>query len=129
MRHPPLTRLRFFPATPDQVGAARRFLAGLLDGAAETSDAVAALSELAANSVVHSRSARPGSKFSVKVVVVPGWLTVSVTDEGGRWRQAPPGETHGRGLFMVQMLAPYVRIGDVETDSPARTVTFGMPLT
>jgi serine/threonine-protein kinase RsbW len=117
---------RLFDATPDQVGAARRFLADCLGGAPEAGDAIACLSELAANAVLHSRSARPGGTFGVMVRRAPGWLRVEVTDEGGWWKPAAPGETHGRGLLMVARLAGYVVIGDAEIDSPARTVAFGL---
>ena len=125
-RRPEIWWYRLFQASPERVGAARRFLAECLDGAPETSDAIVCLSELASNAVLHSRSARPGGQFRVRVRRAPGWLRVEVTDEGGPWKQDMPCDTHGRGLLVVQMLAGYVDVGDVEIDSPARTVAFEM---
>jgi serine/threonine-protein kinase RsbW len=125
-RRPEVWWYRIFEATPEQVGVARRFLADCLGGAPETSDAITCLSEIASNAVLHSRSARPGGQFGVRVRRAPGWLWVEVTDEGGPWRREIPGDTHGRGLQVVQMLAGDLLIGDIEIDSPARTVAFEM---
>lgn len=117
---------RDFPAVPESVGRARRFLAECLDGAPITSDALLCLSELAANAVLHSRSAHPGGQFTVRVRRAPGWLRVEVTDEGGPWKRRAPGETHGRGLLVVELLADLVHFGDMEIDSPSRTIMFEM---
>lgn len=125
-RRPEIWWYRLFEATPEQVGVARRFLAKCLDGAPETSDAIVCLSELASNAVLHSRSARPGGQFGVRVRRAPGWMRVEVTDEGGPWRQARPGDTHGRGLLVVRGLASDVDLGDVEIDRRARTIAFEM---
>lgn len=125
-RRPEVWWYRLFEATPEQVGVARRFLADCLDGAPETSDAITCLSEIASNAVLHSRSAGPGGQFGVRVRRAPGWLRVEVTDEGGPWRREMPGDTHGRGLLVVQMLAVDLFVGDIEIDSPARTVAFEM---
>lgn len=128
----PVSWSRTFPATRDQVPQARRFLAALLSGSPLAGDAVICLGELAANAVTHSRSARPGGHFGVRVTVsqAPGWLTVAVTDEGGRWAPRPASEDHGRGLDIVRALAAAVRISDPHpgADPPARTVTFRMRL-
>jgi anti-sigma regulatory factor (Ser/Thr protein kinase) len=126
VRRPETWWYRLFDAAPEQVGAARRFLAECLGGAPETDHALRCLSELASNAILHSRSARPGGQFGVRVRRAPGWLRVEVTDEGGRWKPAQPGDTHGRGLLVVQMIAGYVVIGDPGVDSPARTVAFEM---
>lgn len=37
-----------------------------------------------------------------------------------------PGETHGRGLLVVNSLADLVHFGDIDVYSPARTVAFEM---
>ena len=47
---------RRFPATPEQAGEARRFLAAILDGH-PADDAILCLSELVTNATLHSRSA------------------------------------------------------------------------
>ncbi len=57
---------RRFPATPDQAGQARRFLAAILDGH-PADDAILCLSELVTNATIHSRSAQPGGCLTVRV--------------------------------------------------------------
>jgi hypothetical protein len=47
---------RTFPGFASEVGEARRFLAGYLDGCPADDDAILCLSELVANAVVHSNS-------------------------------------------------------------------------
>lgn len=58
---------RHFPATPEQAGEARRFLAAILDGR-PADDAILCLSELVTNATIHSRSAQPGGCLT-------GWIT------------------------------------------------------
>ena len=117
---------RLFAGTPDQIGSARTFLRQCLDGDPRTNDAVLCLSELAANAVLHSRSAQPDGTFGVRIRRAPGWLRVEVTDEGGPWQPRDHGETHGRGLHVVRSLADGVWIADTDIASPARTVAFEM---
>ncbi len=124
----PITWARSFPGTADQVGQARRFLAGLLGDCPGAGDAVLCLSELAANAVRHSRSARPGGLFTVRVSRAGRWLRVGVTDEGGPWAPRAAGDGDGRGLLIVRSIAGGVRIGDPGIDSPGRTVTFELRL-
>lgn len=119
---------RAFPATPGQIGQARRFLAGLLAECPAADDAVLCLSELAANAVQHSRSARPGGQFTVRVSRRPGWLRVEVTDDGGRWVSRPASDRNGRGLLIVRSVADSLHVGDPRAESPARTVAFEMRL-
>ena len=105
---PVITWARTFPARPAQVGEARRFLAGLLDGGPAAGDALLCLSELASNAVVHSRSAQPGGAFTVRVQLDSQRLRVAVCDQGGPWQspgQASTDEPHGRGLLIVGQLA------------------------
>ncbi len=123
-----ITWARDFPGTADQVGRARRFLAGLLGDCPAADDAVLCLSEVAANAVLHSRSGRPGGRFAVRVTRAGCWLQVAVTDEGGPWAARPGGDGSGRGLVIVRSIAGAVRIGDPGIDSPARTVTFEIRL-
>ena len=103
---PERTWTRRFPATPDQVGQARRFLASLLSESPAATDAVACLSELVTNSVQHSRSRRPGGQFTVRATMHQGRLRAEVEDDGGPW--APHNHhdgQHGRGLLIVGSLA------------------------
>jgi anti-sigma regulatory factor (Ser/Thr protein kinase) len=117
------TWTRSFPATPDQVGEARRFLAAILDDSPITGDALTCLSELAANAVLHSNSRRPGGYFAVRARLHPGMLRVEVEDEGGPWesRHQPDGQ-RGRGLAIVEGLSSQWSISGDGTGT--RTVWF-----
>jgi anti-sigma regulatory factor (Ser/Thr protein kinase) len=89
-----------------QVGEARRALARWLDGHPAAGDAALCLSELAANAVLHSASARPGGTFRVLATAQPARLRVEVADDGGTWRpDRGPGDHSGRGLMIVSSLA------------------------
>jgi anti-sigma regulatory factor (Ser/Thr protein kinase) len=97
---------RAYVAEPSQVREARRFLAEVLDGHPAADDAVACLSELIANAVIHSASAH-GGKVTVRAAVLHGGrLRVEVQDDGGPWRRADgvDGDS-GRGLLIVGKLA------------------------
>lgn len=118
-----VTWARVFPALPAQAGHARRFLAGILGDQPGAGDALLCLSELAANAIRHSRSARPGGQFTVRVSRLPGRLRVEVTDEGGPWSPRPAGDGCGRGLVIVRALAGEVQISQAGPDGP-RTVAF-----
>ncbi len=117
-----------FPGTPDQVGHARRFLAGIIGDCPQADDAILCLSGLAANAVQHSHSARPGGQFTVRVTRAAGWLRAEVTDDGGPWRGRPGGGCNGRGLGIVVTVAGDVHISDIGRTSPARTAAFEMRL-
>jgi transcriptional regulator with XRE-family HTH domain len=88
---PPWTCSLTFAARPVQVGRAREFLRRVLAGFPVADDLVLICSELAANAVVHSDSARPGGQFTVRAEVREGdYAWVEVEDQGGRWA---PGES------------------------------------
>jgi serine/threonine-protein kinase RsbW len=113
---------RCFPAVPRQVGEARRYLAGLLDGFPAADDALVCLSELASNAIQHTHSARPGGQFTVTVTRNGEHLRVEVRDDGGPWHPQPgPGGEHGRGLVIVAAMARWGVTGN--GDGP-RTVWF-----
>jgi serine/threonine-protein kinase RsbW len=102
---PPATG-RVFPGGTGQVREARRFLAGVLDGCPAGDDALLCASELATNAVLHSRSGRPGGRFSVCAALRAGSVRVAVADEGGPWGQERDGDGQsGRGLLIVGELA------------------------
>ena len=84
---PPVTA-QVFPGHAGQVRAARRFLAGVLDGCPAADEALLCVSELATNAVLHSRSGRPGGRFTVRATMQAGSVRVEVADEGGPWRRA-----------------------------------------
>lgn len=94
-----------FPAGPEQVGAARRFVGRLLAGTPVADDAVLCVSELASNCVSYSVSGRPGGTFTVRVEPHDGdYVWLEVADQGGPWRPpAPDGRVHG--LEIVRRLA------------------------
>jgi serine/threonine-protein kinase RsbW len=84
----------------------RRFVAGVLDGCPAAGDALVCVSELATNAVLHSRSGRPGGRFTVCATARPGSLRVAVADEGGPWGHERGGDgQNGRGLLIVGGLA------------------------
>jgi Histidine kinase-like ATPase domain len=104
---PAQTWTRKFPARPDQVGRARKFLAQALRSCPVADDAVLCLSELASNSVLHSASRSPGGTFTVRAEVRPGdHVRIEVHDQGGPWVERP-GTNDGRahGLAIVRVLA------------------------
>jgi anti-sigma regulatory factor (Ser/Thr protein kinase) len=103
---PSQTWSRSFPATADQVREARRFLAEILGDWPHAGDALVCLSELASNSVLHSKSRRPGGRFIVRASLNLGMLRVDVEDEGGPWhhRHDQDGQ-RGRGLAIVGELS------------------------
>src|SRR5258705_488185 len=97
---------RVFPALPEQVAQARRFLRHMLDGCPMVDDAVLICSELATNAVRHSDSARPGGVFTVRAEVRDGdCLWLEVEDQGRPWVSREPSETSGRGLGIVAEFA------------------------
>jgi Histidine kinase-like ATPase domain len=97
---------RDFPARPEQVGQARRFLAAALLGCPMADDALLCLSELAGNSVLHSASNRPGGAFTVRAEIRHGdHVRIEVRDEGGPWDEHPSSDGRVHGLGIVRALA------------------------
>jgi anti-sigma regulatory factor (Ser/Thr protein kinase) len=97
---------REFPAHPDQVGQARKFLALALEGCPVADDAVLCLSELASNSVLHSESRRPGGTFTVRAEMRQGdYVRVEVYDGGGPWDEHPRTDGRPHGLAIVRDVA------------------------
>ena len=123
--YPATCRSRTFPATPDQVREARRFLASVMDEHPATDAAVLCLSELVSNAILHSNSRRPGGTFTVRATIRMGLLRAEVEDGGGRWRprRRRPGQ-HGRGLAIVGALATSWAV--IGSGCGPRTVWFEM---
>lgn len=112
---PTITWARDFPGTPEQAGKARRFLAAVLDNRPAAGDAILCLSELASNACLHSRSRRPGGRFTVRAALDARDLRVEVRDDGGPWVWPAQPDEHGRGLLIVASLArAWGRGGDSE---------------
>jgi serine/threonine-protein kinase RsbW len=114
---------RAFPGTPQQVGAARRFVGSLLDGSPLCEDAVVVVSELFTNALLHTDSGKPGG---LVVVQVTRWLLgvrIAVTDQGSA-KQPVIGDGRsccegGRGLYLVSRLAEHLGWHD---DPSGRTI-------
>jgi len=111
---------RAFPARADQISRARAFIAGALAGCRLAEDAVLICSELCTNAVLHSDSARPGGRFTVRAEVHEGdYVWLEVEDEGGRWAEQQHCDERGRGLEIVAAIADYWEVGG---DDMARVV-------
>ncbi len=78
---------------------------GLLADHPVAHDAVMCLSELAANAIRHSRSARPGGTFQIRLRRAGAAIRVEVTDQGGPWGSPPHDPERGRGLLVVRAIA------------------------
>lgn len=105
--------VRTFPAREAQISKARHaveaFLAGVPDITEDTAYvAMCIVSELATNSVLHSKS-REGGTFTVRAEILSGCVVwVEVEDAGGEWewsgRHAREEDQDGRGLELVEGL-------------------------
>ena len=99
---------RRFSHLAASVAAARTFVADALhrlSAAGRFDDVVLCVSELATNAVEHTTG---DDDFVVRVTVHDGVLRVEVTDRGDGapvLRQASTADDHGRGLFLVTVLA------------------------
>jgi anti-sigma regulatory factor (Ser/Thr protein kinase) len=102
----PLRYAHSFPGQADQIRHVRACLREILAAWPRAGDAVAVASELAANSVLHSRSGLPGGVFTVRAEVHRGTGTcIAVQDEGGAWDFRPGKVRPEHGLDVVQALA------------------------
>jgi hypothetical protein len=95
---PSCKREQVLPARPDQVRKARAFIASVLAGCPVADDAILCVSELAANSCLHSASGKAGGTFTVRAEIHRGsYVWIEVEDSGGSWNQHahPDGRPHG----------------------------------
>lgn len=117
---------RAFPGTAEQAAAARRFIAGLLDGSPFCDDAVLILCELFTNAVLHTASGKPGGLVIVQVSRWRAGVRIAVTDQGSHSQptisypgsHSGAGES-GNGLFIADALATHLGWHD---DVSGRTV-------
>jgi anti-sigma regulatory factor (Ser/Thr protein kinase) len=107
-----LASVLVIPGRPEHVLAARAFTSLVLSVHGIDDDGVAGLlvTELAANSLQHSDSGKPGGTVTVTVTVAPGTVVAEVADDGGDGEPAlrgPAGEEaeRGRGLQLVEALS------------------------
>src|ERR1700730_7867016 len=94
------------PATPEQSREAPRSLASVLNGCPVADDAILCVSELAANSCVHSASGQAGGTFTVRAEIHQGdYVWIEVEDSGGPWNQRAHPDAHPHGLDIVRAYA------------------------
>ncbi len=103
---------RMFPGLPEEVGQARAFARGVLDGHALVDSAELVVSEFATNAVVHTLSGQWCGPFIVMVEADSESVRVSVMDMGADTApEATPlgcldvDREYGRGLALVSALA------------------------
>ncbi len=110
----PAALARTFAGTAAQAAAARRWARAAVAGMAGPDAAglaEAAIAELLANAVTHSRSGQPGGTFTVIIAGSADGVTVHVHDQGAaggavpRPRDAGDEAENGRGLRIVDELS------------------------
>ncbi|MBA9004813.1 ATP-binding protein [Thermomonospora cellulosilytica] len=115
---------RTFPGEADQAAAARRFAAALLPDCPFLDDVLLVVAELAGNALRHTRSGRPGGRFTVEIRRHGALVAVAVTDQGGPTEpsitEAGPLAESGRGLHTVSACASHWTWSG---DRAGRTVT------
>jgi anti-sigma regulatory factor (Ser/Thr protein kinase) len=97
---------RSYQGQPSHVRRVRADLAPFAEGCPRADDLILAASELATNAIMHSRSGKPGGKFTVRVSLYEGhyaWLEVE--DLGGPWITREHDDKHPHGLEIVTRLA------------------------
>jgi serine/threonine-protein kinase RsbW len=106
---------RTFAGRPDQIPAARKWLATtvlatVVNDLAVASDVLLACSELAANAIIHSNSGLPGGIFTVRACIDSERIRIEVIDQGGSWTSSCShkddcDDQSGRGLMIVAAIA------------------------
>jgi anti-sigma regulatory factor (Ser/Thr protein kinase) len=108
--------IRVLPGVPQSATAARRLTRQLLGDDHPVADtAMLLMSELVTNSVLHSRSRRPGGTVTVALCAGPTSVLIQVRDDGGPFEpqvgtvrgaiEGASGAEHGYGLLLVDALA------------------------
>jgi anti-sigma regulatory factor (Ser/Thr protein kinase) len=90
-----------YPGRADQVRHVRRAVALHLTGCPASDDAILIASELASNSILHSRSR--GGQFTIRAELHPDHVLIEAQDLGGPWRPRPSGD-RPHGLTVVEAL-------------------------
>ncbi|HEX6472954.1 MAG TPA: ATP-binding protein [Streptosporangiaceae bacterium] len=119
-----------FPAVPESMAGVRAYVRGAVARYGTDVTEVAALlaSEIATNSIVHSRSGGIGGRIAVAVIDGDRTVRVQVRDEGSEESvplpRAPgqPLREHGHGLVLVANLA--ARWGSEPTEDGGRLTWF-----
>jgi serine/threonine-protein kinase RsbW len=92
---------RTYPGRADQVRQVRRDVTKHLGDCPATDDAVLVASEIASNSILHSRSR--GERFTIRVQVHGNYVRVACEDAGGVWRSRRQ-DDRPHGLSIVEAL-------------------------
>ena len=122
---------RRFPGRPEQVRAARRFVAALLAAWPATQEAALLLvSEVVTNAILHSASGDQGGGVEVRYALDDQEVYVEVVDAGGgaghpRRHGGYLEGVSGRGLALVEVLASGWGVHDQQA---GRVVWFRLPL-
>jgi len=99
------------PGHPEQVSAARAFVARTLSAHRPGTDADAATlltSELVTNAIMHTKSGVEGGTVAIVVVGIPRGVLVEIVDGGSAGTPTVKSDLYaaeGHGLFLVQSLA------------------------
>jgi len=99
------------PGHPEQVSAARAFVARTLSAHRPGTDADTATlltSEIVTNAIVHTKSGVEGGTVTIVVIGIPRGVLVEIIDGGSAGAPVVKGDlyaTDGHGLFLVQNLA------------------------
>ena len=91
-----------FIGRAEEASRVRREIASYLGTCPVTADMVLIASELAANSILHTRSG--DASFQVRCELTPGTARIEVQDMGGPWRHRTP-DDRPHGLAIVQALS------------------------
>jgi anti-sigma regulatory factor (Ser/Thr protein kinase) len=119
------------PGHPEQVSAARTFVARTLSAHRPGTDADTATlltSEIVTNAIVHTKSGVEGGTVTIVVIGIPRGVLVEIIDGGAAGTPVVKGDLYaadGHGLFLVQNLAAqwgYLR------EPAGTTVWFHLPV-
>jgi anti-sigma regulatory factor (Ser/Thr protein kinase) len=99
------------PGRPEQVSAARAFVARTLSAnqvVTDTDTATLLTSEIVTNAIAHTKSGVDGGTVTIVVIGLPHGVLVEIIDEGSAGTPIVKGDLYaadGHGLFLVQHLA------------------------
>jgi anti-sigma regulatory factor (Ser/Thr protein kinase) len=99
------------PGHPEQVSAARAFVARTLSAhqpGADADTATLLTSEIVTNAIVHTKSGVEGGTVTIVVIGIPRGVLVEIIDGGSAGTPVVKGDLYaadGHGLFLVQNLA------------------------
>jgi serine/threonine-protein kinase RsbW len=99
------------PGRPEQVSAARAFVARTLSAnqvVTDTDTATLLTSEIVTNAIAHTKSGVDGGTVTIVVIGLPHGVLVEIIDDGSAGTPIVKGDLYaaeGHGLFLVQHLA------------------------